>query len=296
MTTGAAHAEGRLRREAERYDTVASAACDLVIRRYSTSFHLACRLLDEPVRHDVTAVYALVRIADELVDNPHALVDPARGRSLLDALEADTLEAVDQGGSANLVVHAFARAARRCGIDASLISPFFASMRADLDVVEHDQASFERYVYGSAEVVGLMCLRVFLWHGGDGLPSYAELAPGARRLGAAFQKVNFLRDLGADRSARGRRYFPGIEPEHLTDADKNRLLDDVHDDLCAAAPAVAALPPSSRRAVAVAAALFDELARRLRRASAQQVLNERVRVPAPVKARVVARTLVGRAP
>ncbi|HET8616034.1 MAG TPA: squalene/phytoene synthase family protein [Actinomycetales bacterium] len=298
MTTGSAQAAVGLRREADRYDAVADAACELVIRRYSTSFHLACRLLPEPVRRDVKAVYALVRIADELVDNPYALVDPSRGRTLLDALESDTLGAVEHGGSANLVVHAFAGAARRCGIDAGLIIPFFASMRADLEVVKHDQESFDRYVYGSAEVVGLMCLRVFLWHGADhtGTPSYAELAPGARRLGAAFQKVNFLRDLAADRNARGRCYFPGVEPGELTDAEKNRLLDDVDDDLAAAAPAMAALPPSSRRAVAVAAALFTELSARLRRASAREVLSERVRVPASVKARVVASTLVGLVP
>jgi phytoene/squalene synthetase len=280
-----------------RYDAVAQEASARVISGYSTSFGLACRLLHEDVRRHVRIVYALVRLADEVVDGPVASDDPDRAGELLDRLEQEVTDALRDGYSTNLVVHAFGLTARSCGIDSGLVAPFFASMRADLSVREHDALSLERYVYGLAEVVGLMCLKVFLANAGAGRPpsgradGYDDLAPGARRLGAAFQKVNFLRDLTDDHRRRGRCYLPGVDPTHLTEADKHRLLDDVDADLAAAAPAVRLLPPGSRRAVAVAHALFAELAHRLRAAPADQVMAERVRVPAPVKARVVLTTL-----
>jgi phytoene/squalene synthetase len=277
----------------DRYDAVAQAAAGRVISGYSTSFGLACRLLHKDVRGHVRNVYALVRLADEVVDGPLGAQDPERAGELLDRLEQEVTDALRDGYSANLVVHAFALTARSCGIDTGLVTPFFASMRADLTVREHDVASLESYVYGSAEVVGLMCLKVFLANASAGrLPSgdtagYDDLAPGARRLGAAFQKVNFLRDLTADHERLGRCYLPGVDPTRLTEADKHRLLDDVDADLAAAAQAVRLLPPGSRRAVAVAHGLFAELAHRLRVAPAEQVMGERVRVPGRAKAWVV---------
>jgi 15-cis-phytoene synthase len=281
----------------DRYDTVAQAAAARVISGYSTSFGLACRLLHKDVRGHVRNVYALVRLADEVVDGPVGADSPERAGELLDRLEQEVTDALRDGYSTNLVVHAFALTARSCGIDADLVGPFFASMRADLTVRDHDALSLERYVYGSAEAVGLMCLKVFLANATAGrLPSgqaagYGDLAPGARRLGAAFQKVNFLRDLTADHQRLGRCYLPDVDPSHLTEPDKQRLLDDVDADLAAAAPAVRLLPPGSRRAVAVAHALFAELARRLRAAPAEQIMAERVSVPGRVKARVVVTTL-----
>jgi 15-cis-phytoene synthase len=279
--------------DGDRYDRVAQAAAARVIRGYSTSFGLACALLQQPVRDHVRNVYALVRLADEIVDGPHGIEAPDRADILLGRLEQDVGDALRDGYSANLVVHAFALTARACGIGVDLVAPFFASMRADLTVREHDAASFERYVYGSAEVVGLMCLKAFLadrpgevGQSRQQLARYDELAPGARRLGAAFQKVNFLRDVAADHGVRGRRYFPGVDPAHLSEADKRRLLDDVDADLAAAAPAVRLLPRSSRRAVAVAHALFAELAKRLRATPVEQLMAERVHVPADAKARV----------
>jgi 15-cis-phytoene synthase len=288
----------RLMSDQDRYDAVAQAAAGQVISGYSTSFGLACRLLDEDVRGHVRNIYALVRLADEVVDGPLSAQAPERAGELLDGLEQEVTDALRDGYSANLVVHAFALTARSCGIDAGLVTPFFSSMRADLTVREHDAASLERYVYGSAEVVGLMCLKVFLANAEAGrLPSgvaagYDDLAPGARRLGAAFQKVNFLRDLTADHQRLGRCYLPGVDPTGLTEVDKHRLLDDVEADLAAAAPAVRLLPPGSRRAVAVAHGLFAELAHRLRAAPAEQVMAERVRVPGGVKARVILTTLL----
>jgi phytoene synthase len=277
------------------YDRIASESAALVIRGYSTSFGLASRLLAQPVRTDVQNIYALVRIADEIVDDPDLPMSSEERAELLDRLEDDTTRALRQGRSSNLVVHAFATTARGCGIGTDLVTPFFASMRTDLHVTEHDAASLERYVFGSAEVVGLMCLRAFLAApdaGSTGSAGYDDLAPGARRLGAAFQKVNFLRDLAADHDELGRTYFPGLELEDFTDRERDVLLDDIDADLDAAARVVPLLPPSSRRAVAVAQALFAELAARLRTTPAEQIRRERVSVPSAVKAQLVLRAVV----
>jgi phytoene/squalene synthetase len=191
------------------------------------------------------------------------------------------------------VVHAFARTARAAGFGPELTQPFFASMRADLHETVHDAASFAAYVYGSAEVVGLMCLRVFLV-GHERTPAELEtLETGARALGAAFQKVNFLRDLAADHDKLGRSYFPGVDVTRLTDDEKTRLLDDIDSDLALAAATLPLLPRDSRRAVALAHGLFAELSRRIRRTPAATLITTRVRVPDPVKVRIALGATIG---
>lgn len=280
------------------YDLIAEETASAVIRRYSTSFSLASHLFSPAVRRHVENVYALVRIADEIVDGGArgaGLGSQAAARMLND-FERDTEVAIGEGYSANLVIHAFARTARDVGFGAELTRPFFDSMRMDLELSEHDQRSFDTYVYGSAEVVGLMCLRAFL-HDRPTTPDEAErLAHGARRLGAAFQKVNFLRDLYADFTSLGRSYFPGVSVNSFSESDKNRLLDDIDADLSAAAAVMPALPPSSRRAVVVAHGIFTELSARLRRTPAELLLRSRVRVPNSVKLRIAADAMAGRIP
>jgi phytoene/squalene synthetase len=241
----------------------------------------------------VRNIYALVRLADEIVDGPFCAIDRHRAATLLTALEDDVREGLRSGYSTNLVVHAFTLTARECGIDADLISPFFASMRTDLTTSVHDDGSLGAYIYGSAEVVGLMCLRAFL-AGPDaaGAPTFDRLAPGARRLGAAFQKVNFLRDLAEDHRQLGRTYFPGLDPGHFTDAHRDAVLAEIAADLAAADAVIPALPVSSRSAVRAAHDLFAELSRRLGRTPATQIIQLRVRVPAPVKVWILARALV----
>ncbi len=278
------------------YDAVAGQSAAVVISNYSTSFGLASRLLGEPVRTHVRNVYALVRIADEIVDDPDLDLDVGQRDELLTHLQEDVRRALRQGHSSNLVVHAFAATARGVGIGAELVDPFFASMRADLYVTEHDPASLDTYIYGSAEVVGLMCLRAFLSDLGDDSASagFEELTSGARRLGAAFQKVNFLRDLAEDTGVLGRSYFPGVVLETFSDTQRDQLLDDIEADLAASAAAIPRLPSSSRRGVAAAHAIFAELACRLRATPAAQIGKERVRVPGPVKARLVLRAVLDR--
>lgn len=275
------------------YDEVARASAALVIKRYSTSFGLASRLLAEPVRTHVCNIYALVRIADEIVDSPRPGSTRDQQLTALDELEREVATALGSGHSSNLVVHAFVRTAAVVGIGRELVAPFFESMRTDLFRTVHDRESFERYVYGSAEVVGLMCLRAFLVDEPDAAARYDALSGGARRLGAAFQKVNFLRDLAADDLGLGRRYFPGVDPRTLDDATRDRLLDDIDADLAAAATTIPELPVTSRRAVRVAHRLFSELADTLRRTPADQIRSRRVRVPGARKARLVAASLLG---
>lgn len=273
------------------YDRTADAAAGEVIRRYSTSFGMTAMLLGPRVRPHVRNIYALVRIADEIVDGPgeESGMSNAQAHAVLDELETETLASIDRGFSANLIVHAFARTARASGIDADLITPFFASMRTDLTVTSHDTASHDDYVYGSAEVVGLMCLRAFVGVGQTPPPVPApHLVEGARRLGAAFQDVNFLRDRQHDAGALGRDYL-AIDGTSITRAD---VLDRIDADLAAAAAVIPDLPKDCRRAVTAAHDLFADLSSRLRRNNTEG----RVRVPDPVKFALAARAVAGRAP
>ena len=278
------------------YDRVAEETASIVIRRYSTSFGLASRLLGPGVRQHVENIYALVRVADEIVDGgaEEAGVDTIGAGRALNELERETENAMDTGFSSNLVVHAFALTARETNFGAELTAPFFESMRMDLSAKQHDQASFERYVYGSAEVVGLMCLRAFVL--GENVADLPRLETGARALGAAFQKVNFLRDLAADFETLGRSYFPDVNVETFTEEEKVRLLDDIDADLAVSAAVLPELPASSRRAVALAQSLFAELSRRLRKTPADQLVRSRVRVPNPVKARLALAASAGSLP
>jgi phytoene synthase len=287
----------RLSTRLKLYDRVAEDTASIVIRSYSTSFSAASRLLGVDVRQHIENIYALVRIADEIVDGgaEEAGLDLVATSRQLNELERETELAMEQGFSANLIVHAFALTAREVSFGAELTAPFFESMRMDLSQKVHDQPSFERYVYGSAEVVGIMCLCAFL-HGHDvSVDQRAKLEHGARALGAAFQKVNFLRDLAADFETLGRSYFPGIDIATFSEEEKVRLLDDLDNDLRDAAIG-SELPTSSRRAVALAHSLFAQLSKRIRATPASELVRTRVRVPDGVKLRLAAAAAIGVSP
>ena len=278
----------------ETYTRAAETAAAVVIRSYSTSFGLATTLLPRHQRRHVRNIYALVRVADEVVDGvaAEAGLDPVSTAASLDALEHEVEAALGTGYSTDLIVHAFSRTARETGFGVELSAPFFSSMRADIDEVEHTPETFAAYVYGSAEVVGLMCLAVFLQHRRVSVARRDELQRGARALGAAFQKVNFLRDLAADFRSLGRSYFPGVRVDNFDEATKTRLLDDLDADLKVAGSMIPMLPRGSRRAVAIAHGLFRELSRRIRAVPAEQLIETRVSVPDAVKLRIVARSLI----
>lgn len=277
----------------EEFTSVARTCCDVVLRRYSTSFALACRLLEPRTRPHVAAIYAWARMADEVVDG---CLDGELGgadvsRELVAEARMRTHRAIARGFDSDPVTHAFADTARRFGIDASLVDPFYDSMESDLHVTEHSEESLRRYIHGSAEVIGEMCLRTFA---GGGLGDDAATAAGARALGSAFQKVNFLRDVREDSLLLGRNYLPGRDPRALTDQDVTELADDVDADLRVARAAIAQIPGRDRRAVLAAHDLFAELNARLRAAGAAGVSAGRVRVPNPVKLAVVGRAAAGR--
>ncbi|MBP2435873.1 phytoene/squalene synthase family protein [Microbacterium amylolyticum] len=278
------------------YTRTAREASDRVIGSYSTSFRLASKLLAPDVRMHIAVIYALVRVADELVDGTgaEAGLSDEETRELLDSLEEETLAAVARGYSTDLVVHAFARTAREVGITEKLIRPFFASMRTDIDGDgEFDEPSYRRYIHGSAEVVGLMCLRAFLQEDRT-VPLDEDLEEGARRLGAAFQKVNFLRDIADDATRLGRCYLPGVDLARFTEADKHAVADDIDADLTIARAAIVRLPPRARRATLAAAGLFARLNHQIRSTPADELLVCRVSVPSAQKARVLARAALGR--
>jgi len=277
------------------YTEAAQRASAEVIDTYSTSFGWASKLLGQAEQQPVRNIYALVRVADEIVDGAadEAQDDPAK---LLYELEAETYRALDSGFSTNLVVHAFAHTAREVGIKRDIIEPFFHSMRMDLTEREHDQKSFDTYVYGSAEVVGLMCLKVFM-HGHDySKEERVTLISGARALGAAFQKVNFLRDLSADFKRLGRSYFPNVNVANFDEATKVRLIEDIWADLAKSALTLPLLAPGSRKAVAAAQMFFEALNERISKTPAETLIETRISVPNNQKLVILAKVILGVVP
>lgn len=261
-----------------RYDRTAYRVAHEVLAAYSTSFGLGTRILGRRARSHIEAIYALVRVADEIVDTWHG--DGAD--ELLADLRAQVARARALGWSANLVVHAFARTARRVGITEAEIDPFFESMAMDLTVTEHDRASFDRYVHGSAEVVGIMCLRAFLNAerpaGAPVVEPDAESRAGALALGAGFQKINFLRDLATDSRDLGRSYFPGVAPDSLDADTLDLIVSEIGADLTTARAALPRLPGRARSAVAATLALYERLLAVLADTPPGEILGQRVRI------------------
>ena len=258
--------------------SVCSAAA--VMAGYSTSFSMSTRLLGPTVRDDIRNLYAVVRIADEIVDGAAAEAGytDQQIRQELDCFEREIYRAIDSGFSVNPAVHAFGVTARDCTIDKDHLRAFFRSMRADIDTGVYGEESLDDYIYGSAEVVGLMCLSVFLRGTSPDSTTRQLLENGARRLGAAFQKINFLRDFSEDSKALGRIYFEGTATS-LTDRRKDELVAGIREDLDCAHAAIAYLPYGARAAVLAAHSLFGELTDIIDRMSAEQVMARRASVP-----------------
>jgi phytoene/squalene synthetase len=283
------------------YNKVAHDSASVVISEYSTSFGWATSLLPAGVRGQIKDIYALVRVADEIVDGSAAGSNGAQKvniRKQLDDLEGEIYAAMKVGFSTNLIVHAFALTAVQVGITKAMIEPFFASMRADITKAKHTPKTFKDYVYGSAEVVGLMCLRAFIAGREDHYsPSEkAALDEGALALGAAFQKINFLRDLDADFRALGRSYFPGVTVETFNEEQKQFLVADIAADLIVAANSIRLLPKDVRPAVSAAQFLFQELTVKIARTPASVLISTRIRVSNPRKLVLVAKALLGVTP
>ncbi len=281
----------------ELYTYAAEKSASAVIDAYSTSFGTAVGLLAPKYRQHVANIYALVRIADEVVDGS-ALEAKLAGGSVdpttaIDELEKDVYRSLRAKYSTNLIVHAFAKTANEAGIGRDLIKPFFDSMRTDLWKTKHDQRSFEQYIYGSAEVIGLMCLKVFMMGENYSNPDIATLTAGARALGSAFQKINFLRDLAADNDGLGRSYFPGLDPQKLTNKKRDELVADIRGELKTAAKSLRLLPKGAQRAVGTAQMLFQVLNDLISITPAEKLMATRIRVPDWYKLVMVVRVIFG---
>jgi phytoene synthase len=274
------------------YTRAARESSAQVIAAYSTSFGWATKLLEPAMRQPVRDIYAMVRVADEIVDGP-AREAGADAEAILDAFEAETYRAIEAGFSANLTLHAFAQTARQYGIGRDLIGPFFASMRADLTESTHTQESFERYIYGSAEVIGLMCLKIFV---AEAKRSYSTaeietLERGACALGSAFQKVNFLRDISADFNRLGRSYFPGVTPTDFDNAKRDEIVADIAGEIETARLTLELLPAGARKAVRAALLLFASLNRAIAATEASKLSTTRIRVSDARKLFIVIRAM-----
>src|SRR6056300_722882 len=252
---------------------------------YSTSFSLGIKLLSKEYRWAVFATYGFVRLADEIVDTFHGF-DKAR---LLADFKAQTYQSIREGISTNPILHSFQLAANQFGITDDLIEPFFQSMEEDLHTNTHNQKSYDEYIYGSAEVVGLMCLKIFCK--GD-QNQYDSLLPYARSLGAAFQKVNFLRDIKSDIEERGRLYFPNIDFNNFSDADKLHIIEDVKKDFEHAYIGILKLPIGSRLGIYTAYIYYLKLLQKIERTTASEIMNQRIRIPNSQKIVLLAQSYV----
>lgn len=253
-------------------------------RRYSTSFSLSSRFFSNEIQPHIYAIYGLVRIADEIVDTYKG----GDAGELLNELEQHTERAIATGYSTNPIIHSFALTAREYSIDQILIAPFFRSMRLDLEPQTYTDELYQDYIYGSAEVVGLMCLKVFT----NDTTLYEELAPGAAALGSAYQKVNFLRDIASDYKDLGRLYFPGVEYETFNEDTKSEIIADIQRDFNKSLPALRNLPPSSRKATYISYVYYQELLTKLRKTPAETIKSTRIRVSGARKLLLLAKALL----
>jgi phytoene synthase len=243
----------------------------LLTQNYSTSFSIGIKAFDKKFRMPVYAVYGFVRCADEIVDTFH---DHDK-RKLIQAFREDTFKAIEQKISLNPILQSFQVIVNQYGIDHKLIDAFLYSMEMDLDNRLYDSDSYQTYIYGSAEVIGLMCLKIFC--GGDD-QEYQRLQPAARSLGSAFQKVNFLRDVKADLEERGRFYFPDVDFNNFTEQDKQLIETDIQKDFDAGFKGIKQLPNGTRLGVYIAYIYYLQLFKNISRTSAATVLQKRIRV------------------
>jgi 15-cis-phytoene synthase len=257
----------------------------LVTKKYSTSFYSAIKLLHVDLQTPICNIYGFVRLADEIVDTFHDFDK----QGLLQSFKQDTYAAIAQGISLNPILQSFQLTVNKYGIHLAHIDAFFKSMEMDLNKSEYTQARYHDYIYGSAEVVGLMCLQVFC---DNNISLYNQLVPYAKSLGAAFQKVNFLRDLKADFEGLSRTYFPGVDFAKFTLEDKIQIEKDIDNDFAQALIGIKLLPIKCRFGVYVAYKYYLSLFKKIRHTKPEVIMEKRIRVPDYQKAYIVLRATV----
>jgi phytoene synthase len=243
----------------------------LVTTKYSTSFSTGIKAFDKKFRNPVYGIYGFVRLADEIVDTFH----DHNKQQLINDFRVETFKSIEQKISLNPILNAFQEVVNEYDIAVDLIDAFLLSMEMDLDKKNYDTESYKTYIFGSAEVIGLMCLKVFC---GDDEQLYRQLLPNACSLGSAFQKVNFLRDVKADLEERGRTYFPGINFKNFTEQDKYRIEADIKKDFDDGFEGIKQLPQGCRLGVYIAYSYYFQLFKKISKIPAAKLMKKRVRI------------------
>jgi phytoene/squalene synthetase len=268
------------------FDQVSESCSKIVTESYSTSFTLATKMLDSSIRQDIYNIYGFVRFADEIVDSFHNYDK----KELLNLFEKDLKKSIEDKISLNPILNSFQKTIHNYQIDYELVDSFLKSMKLDLDKSKYlTKKEFDQYVYGSADVVGLMCLKVFVKGNNQ---DYNNLKPYAMSLGSAFQKVNFLRDLKADHDGLNRSYFPNLNIDEFDEESKQIILNEIDKDFSNALKGIFKLPSSAKFGVYTAYKYYLKLLNKLRKTPPLKIKSSRIRVPNYQKVNVLARSYV----
>jgi len=269
----------------ELFNIVSVECSKLVTKTYSTSFSMAVKTLGPSIRNAIYSIYGFVRFADEIVDTFHDYDK----EKLINDFENDFYKCLEEGISLNPILNAFQLTVKKYNINDELIQAFLKSMKQDLHKVDYTSAEFNNYIYGSADVVGLMCLRVFV--NGDE-QRYEKLKMSAMRLGSAFQKVNFLRDLKDDVEMLNRSYFPGINILNLDNKAKSKIIKEIEEDFKLAFEGIKKLPKEAKFGVYMAYVYYKCLLNKLKRTPSNEIMSSRVRVSNPLKFGLLVKSFV----
>ncbi|MGD1842104.1 MAG: phytoene/squalene synthase family protein [Thermonemataceae bacterium] len=264
----------------ELYTTTTLKCSQLITEHYSTSFTLGIKTLHKRFHAPIYAIYGFVRYADEIVDTFHNYDK----KSLLERFKKDTYQAIEEQISLNPVLHSFQLVVNQYNIEKELIDAFLHSMEMDLYFNTYNDDKYQEYIYGSAEVVGLMCLRVFC-EGNE--EKYSQLKEPARSLGAAFQKINFLRDIKSDYQERGRTYFPTVDFTQFNEPTKRHIEEDIQKDFDDAYKGILKLPKGARLGVYLAYVYYISLFKKIQKLPAKTIMQHRIRVPDSKKVRLL---------
>ena len=268
------------------FDEVSYSCSEKVTKTYSTSFSLATRLLSENIRKDIYNIYGFVRFADEIVDSFHDY----NKSELFNDFSIDLEKAIRNKIHLNPILNSFQHTFHKYKIDKDLVDAFMKSMRMDLTKKKYNTVEeYKEYIYGSADVVGLMCLKVFV-QGNNEL--YMNLKNNAMKLGSAFQKVNFLRDLKADKEDLNRTYFPNTKFDKLSELEKNEIINDIEDDFKMGLEGIKELPLDAKFGVFMAYRYYNQLLKKLKKTPATEIINRRIRVPNLKKIELLTRSYV----
>mgnify|MGYP001591002022 FL=1 len=254
------------------FDEVSLKCSEITTKYYSTSFSLGIRLLDKEIHSPIYSIYGFVRLADEIVDSFHEF-DKAK---LLNEFKENTKQAIENKISLNPILNSFQEVVNKYNIEWEHIQDFLSSMESDLNQKKHDEDSYKQYIKGSAEAVGLMCLRVFC---NNNNKLYNELEKYAIYLGSVFQKVNFIRDISADYNELKRVYFPQLNINEFNEEEKNKIEDDIEKEFNLALIGIKQLPKSAKKGVFLAYSYYYSLFKKIKSTPADKIMTKRIRIP-----------------